>query len=457
MLADVSYTSTISSSYTSSLACSTDRNTVTMLYRAIAEGNWKRPLDLSLPSTHQGELYIPFSRHIHRLNSTTSEDASFLQYSKLPTELQLQVLHWCDEPALFQLMHTSRWMRTEAKKLFFSHPETWYCLDAAWLLEGGHPGHTNYDMDFLACIERINLDFGWMNEKTWMNEKGWGDWMGTEEEAVAQEFGGMNERMQDFWRTVQHRLPSVKHIILGDDHDRWEGQNDQLPNIYKKVGEMCPPSIKVSVYLVEGDGSINHRMKRNLWRLATIKGDTYTNATQEWEMCSNHHRLDTVPPYKDLRGPVGTHQYYRIRIHGVMSQQRAIRVHRIAAMEKYHFYGRHEPFSCSVPDCDAWFEQPEEYTSHAIETKHDKNDDVPETFKGLFTENEKRLDRLMKIAQEIDKPFFEWWGEYGSEKRSVAEKEYIHQLEHDPLYAQDKPVLEHRLLLAIYRSVDADC
>lgn len=129
-----------------------------MLYRAIAKGNRKRPLDLSIPCTHQGEILVPFSRYICPLGSTTSE-GSFPQYCQLPAELQLRVLHFCDQPSQFQFIHTSRDVRSEAKRLFFSHLDTWYHVEAAWLPSGSYAGHTIYDLDFLACAEQINVDF----------------------------------------------------------------------------------------------------------------------------------------------------------------------------------------------------------------------------------------------------------------------------------------------------------
>jgi len=355
-------------------------------------------------------------------------------------------------------MHTSRHTRTEAKKLFFLDPATWYHVGADWLLRGGYYGHTNYDLNFLACTEQINVDFGWMHERTWMNEAGSREWTGTEEEAMATAFGGMDERTQNFWRTVKHRLPRLKHIILSDDHDRWENPHDlQLPpDIYRKVGKMCPSSIEASVYLLQGDGSANRRMQRKLWRWVNKECVTYTNAIQEWDLCTNHPELNVVPPYKIFRGPVGIFDDSYARVSDVAYQKKAIRVNRIAAMERHHFYGSHKPFGCSATNCDAWFEQPEEYTSHVIQTKHDKTTKLPEPIESSFAENDERLERLMKIAHEIERLFLEWWGKYGSEKRSVAGKEFIHQLEHDPLHAQDKPVSEHPQLHAIYRSLDAE-
>jgi hypothetical protein len=428
-----------------------------MLYRAIADGNWQRPLDLSLHSTFQGELQVPFARHVRRMNPTIPQ-ANFPQYTKLPAELQLSIIGFCDQATIFQLMHTSRQTRAEARKLFFSNPETWYHVEAKWLLKGGYAAHTNRDLSFLACTERLNVDFDLMNEKTWMNEDLSYEWAGTEEEAVATAYGGMDECIQKFWRTVKLQLPQLRYIILSDDYDRWDESRDlqQPPAIYRKVGQMSPSGIDVYIFLVQGDGSLNRRMQRKLWRRVNSRGSPDTDETSEWELCADHPGPNVIPPYKVFRGPVGLHDDSYARFLDIVKQKKAIRIHRIAAMERHHFYGLKKPFGCSAPDCDAWFEKPEEYTSHAIETKHDKITRLPGFIESSFAENDKRLERLTGIAQEIDRPFSEWWGKYGSEKRAVAEREYISQLEHDPLYAQDKPVLEHPHLHAIHRSYDSD-
>lgn len=288
-----------------------------------------------------------------------------------------------------------------------------------------------------------------------MNEEGLDHWVGKEEDAIATAYGGMNERMQDFWRTVQQRLPRVKYLILGDDQDRSDYHDGRLPpNVYKKVGQMCPPDISVSVDLVQGDGSTNRRMKRAQWQLNTTKGDASTNALQEWKPCSSRRGLSIIPPNKVFCGPVGAFLDYFVRGNEVDRQKRAIRIHRIAAIEKLHFDGLHKPFSCAAPDCNVRFDQPEEYTTHVIPTRHDKYQDLPEPFKTLFAENDDRLKRLSDIEREKEHSFLAWWGEYGSDKRCVAEKEYVYQLEHDPLYAQDKPVLEHEMLKMIHACID---
>ncbi|KAF1929751.1 uncharacterized protein M421DRAFT_91562 [Didymella exigua CBS 183.55] len=312
-----------------------------------------------------------------------------------------------------------------------------------------------YDMDFLTCVERLCVDFGWMNKRTWIIEEGFGHWVGEEEDAIATAYGGMNERMQDFWRTVHQRVPQVKHVILDDDQDRSDYHDGRLPpDVYKNVGQMCPLGISALVDLVQGDGSINRRTNRVLWQLVTTKGDASTDVSQEWKLYPSRSEPSITPPNKIYRGPVGAFLDYFTRGNEVNRQKRAIRIHRIAVMEKLHFNGSQDPFSCEAPDCNVQFAQPEEYTTHVIPTIYDKYHALPGPVEKLFAENDERFKRLSDIESKREQSFLEWWGEYGSEKRCMAEKEYVHQLEHYPYYAQDKPALEHKTLKMIHACIN---
>jgi hypothetical protein len=290
-------------------------------YRAIAEGNWKRPLDLSLPITLMGEIRVPFAHFVRQ--PTTSPSASFAQFTLLPPELQLRVLHWCDKSTLFQLMHTSRFMRAETGRLFFSDPEACYRIDADWLLEGGYPGCTLYCLDFMMHVEHLYIEFWWMKERTWMDRAYKEEYTGDEEEAVAGAYGGMDENVRKFWSVVQYRFPRLKYVTLGDDHDRSKHRETaQLPpSIYKKVGGMCPVGIEVSIALFEGDGSWNRRMKREFWQLVTYQSDINMDKKAEWEERPPRSEPLIMMPYKILRGPVAKYQEYHIRANQVECQK----------------------------------------------------------------------------------------------------------------------------------------
>ena len=115
---------------------------MTAMVHAIAYGNWEQLIDTNIfgiQSTSLGELCIPFACHVRHPISTAPSNLSFPQFVRLPVELQLYVLRFCDKPTLFRLMQTSHSIRTEATKLFFSDPDAWYCVEGHWLESGAHP------------------------------------------------------------------------------------------------------------------------------------------------------------------------------------------------------------------------------------------------------------------------------------------------------------------------------
>lgn len=124
-------------------------------------------------------------------------------------------------------------------------------------------------------------------------------------------------------------------------------------------------------------------------------------------------------------------------------------VHRVIAIEKYRSKERHKPFGCSATDCNAWSEQPKQYTAHRLTTRHGDNEAVSGRVKELFDDNAKRLERIQQESKAAHSCFWDWWREIGTEQRNLAEKEVMDQLEHDELSAQDKPVVEHGILREI--------
>ena len=221
---------------------------------------------------------------------------------------------------------------------------------------------------------------------------------------------------------------------------------------------MCPSDLRVSIEVVQGDGFIQSRMERVLWQLTSTQKDASAEASQEWKIRPIRSEPRITPPGKALHGPVGAFLDHLTLSSDISSQELAIRVHSIAATEKLHFDGLHEPYACSYPRicCDAYFDQAEGFTTHIIPTFHDRppasrpynHQYHPDSIKKLFIKNQERLNHLTAVARQKAKSFVEWWGGPGSKEERAATKEFMHQLEHDPLYAQapEKSVEEHRLL-----------
>jgi hypothetical protein len=138
------------------------------MYRAMPSRLWEKPLDSSVQATVEGELQMPFSRFVRSTEPTRSPGVTFTPFLQLPTELQFRVIGFCDAPTLYQLMHTSRNTRLEARKLFITNPDAWYCVDADWISRGCYPGNTSYDMQFLPLVEQLEVQFKRMDAEYWL-------------------------------------------------------------------------------------------------------------------------------------------------------------------------------------------------------------------------------------------------------------------------------------------------
>ena len=416
-----------------------------MYTRVIDKGYWKEPLDLAIPITLGGQFFKYFHQHVRPLNSKTSE-ACFDQYTILPAELQVQVLQSCDAPTLFQIMRTSRNLRAEAKKLFFSDRNTWYRLSMRDLLIiCSCPGESIYDVDFLASIEQLNLDC----------DTRFDDWVPDEAckgGITSKEFREMNfkqesARMKDLWQTVKRLCPQVKRILLSLDRATMR-DDPPIYDCYQKLAQYGPRGVEILFYGVEKPEeaeAAGRRQQRVWWRLRAGNEDANMSITPKREDHLEALVPMVVPPQKVHRGHIRAF----INMVALWTNYSALcfaaKVHRAAAVEKHHFEERHEPFGCSMTDCDAWFEEPDQYTTHLLATGHRDHEPAPEHFEALFAENAKRLEGLCRNAGKENSKFWDWWGE-DTEQQGAAKKEIMNQLKNDALYAQDGPTEEHGLL-----------
>jgi hypothetical protein len=402
----------------------------------IEEGYWREPLDPTIAMTQKGRFYKHFHQLVCPAPDSTAPGVSFHQYIELPAELQLRVLELCDAPTLFQLMHTSRHLRAEAKKLFFSNQKTWYYLSADSLLEGC-PAESIYDIEFLACVEQLDLECSGATEDCLTGRmRDMAYWA-----EVQLEFDE-----KDFWQIVRRLFPRVKRVILSQE-SRSPLDKDPVACCYQKLAQACPQDIDVSICATETEeDAVGRRRKRVCWRLRAGQEDVDAGTTLERDELLKSPLMPVVPPQKACRGRVGKFLRSAALWNKLNGQCFAVPMHRAAAVEKHYFEKQYEPFSCSLTNCDAWFEQPDQYTTHLLATRHGKEEEAPGQFETVFTENSKRLERLKNDHREAQCRFWDWWGtEDDAETLSMAKKEVMDQLEHDALYMQNKPIAEHGL------------
>lgn len=362
--------------------------------------------------TWLGELRIPFAFHVHQPSSATLPDASFHQFTRLPTELQLQVFRSCDKPTLFQLMHTSRPIRTEATKLFFSDPEAWYIVDGLWFAEGAHPTDGVHDMDFLHYIQRLHIQF---------------------EMFVFPEGPLIDDDLRNVWDRIQFVFPRVSCIMISDALS-----SVPPPESHKRFCGLCPPAIDVFLSLLVRS-SRHGRRKRIIWRRVAMEEDQ--TGLQEVDGCQIYSEPSIMVPDKPLHGLVGMAQLAKLRRSFFSARKRALKVLRIAAIERHHFFGRTKPFKCPAPHCYVWIEQAEGYTDHIWQSHRRQPGDsyvVPEPYRSLFNDANARIKEMEKNSEAEFGRFMDWWGERGSEKREAAKEELSRELVNDALRVQEQ-------------------
>ncbi|KAF2828309.1 hypothetical protein CC86DRAFT_454155 [Ophiobolus disseminans] len=395
---------------------------------AIKPAPWNKPLDWDIQVTELGEPRISFAHSVKR-EQPSSQHGSVLPLDMLPTELQLHILWSCDRPTLWALMRVSSAMRTEAKKLFWSYPDTWYHVDGEWLLTGGYTGQTHCDTDSMALVEQLAIDLESCSTLLFDFERQY--WAAGRSPRMPA--STLEDRIHDWWQTVQSRFPRATRIIVSEDSYRLT--ETALPHELDLMLRMHPPVIDVSISIVRAIEDEGY-LERRLWRRPD-DGNILVDSVGE------QHVL--LPP-KIFRGPVGEwqHHYYQLFRH--VGKARATSKILIEARERHQFDGRAEPFQCPKHICGRTFEAPGEWTAHAFQTSHneDWNGSVPlDEYKDSFERHRSEVKNILEEG--VRKAMVRMqiaWGEEESEKRQNAEQTFVHQLEHDPLYAQELPARE---------------
>lgn len=386
-------------------------------------------------STAQGEIHIPFTRYVQR-DTTYVAYATFSPFLQLPRELQLRILHFCDEATLFQLMHTSCSVRSDAQELFWSSSNTWYHINGEWLLAGGLTGYTHYAVEFLCNVQRVEIHFD--NTHAFFD-----DWIDGECRPVvydqAPPLRTVDEQIEDFWCLLMALCPHVTHVVVSESCER-----HAMQEVHKALVEKSPAPISVTASYLQRTRSSPGAVQRHRVK----KPCSHDSTTVDWPILDLAWTRRTIlPPLKEFRGPVGIFQrtdyaltvyLYRVRSHDLL---------RIEAMEKHHFGTEWRAFSCPEPGCPARFTLPGQWPAHVEEfCGHLWQAELPPELATLLAEHEKELWRIYRRDRwETIETLRAQWGIEGSEQQRAVEHAFLTQLEQDPLYACSRPAKETAL------------
>ncbi|KAF2868030.1 hypothetical protein BDV95DRAFT_501759 [Massariosphaeria phaeospora] len=408
-----------------------------------ATGPWTTPLNWGLELGYYDEPHIRFSNYVRdepRCPWITLSD--FPQFPTLPVELQFNVISLCEIPTLFQLMQVSRAIRAEAKKYFWSDPDAWNCVRASLLVNGGLPGHTFHEMDYLVHVQHLEIEFDDCVQDDLCDSQAL---LGSQTDPWLEPSVELRKRISSFWQTVQRTFPRLTRISVSEHTLRQS--TDPLPPGLMTVLSMCPAGISAFASFLQRGKDNLHPIKRTLWR---GKGGKNNSPANEWEEINpTWTRKSITPPPKQFCGPVGMLQSVTYQFHcRFRPKDRASRFLLLEAIERHHFDGRHVPIDCFEPGCGARFDLPGQWTLHALETEHDDRAIPSKELKPSFDQHEEECDILLqKITDGMDGMHADW-GEGGSANRLNAEQEFLHQLDNDPLYYSGKPAKETELWAA---------
>jgi hypothetical protein len=227
---------------------------VCSLIATLSGPSCKPPLNWNLHLTSEGEERTPFNQHVQRKSAGEGPPSQGLLPSlgnlpptlKLPTELQWRIMDFCTDPAtLWQFMHTSRELRTEASKRFWADPHTYYLIEAPWLIDGGGPGHTGYDMAFLTHVQNIEVEYSIDADALLRprGENGLGSLMN-------------NHLIVSFWSSLKQRCPSVRRVVFNQTwHTRLQSRGDSekptwISLCLKVLIGIAPPEVEVSAFVL---------------------------------------------------------------------------------------------------------------------------------------------------------------------------------------------------------------
>jgi hypothetical protein len=387
------------------------------------------PLNWNRFTTKGGEILTPFAHYV-QCDTTHATNTTFPPFLQLPRELQLRVVHFCDEATLFQLMHTSSVLRSEAKQLFWSSPNAWYHVSGEWLLAGGFTGHTPYAVDILCNVQRVEIHFE--NIDSFFD-----DWIDGERKLLYDEQPArpLDEQISSLWCLLVTMCPRLTHVVVSDSAYRLA-----MGDVHKALVEKCPAPISVTAsYLQRTLPSFKVKRHR-------VKKDSTNNGTTiHWPILDlNWTRPIILLPLKEFRGPVG--EFQRNTYAGQICKYRknSLRLLRVEAIEKHHFGTEYRAFSCPKFGCPAYFTLPGQWPAHVdVSEGHEFQAPIPPEYAIQFAEHEEELQHIYyRGHRDAIEAMRVQWGEDGSEQRRAVEHAFLQQIEQDPLYARSKPAEE---------------
>ncbi|USP76450.1 hypothetical protein yc1106_03724 [Curvularia clavata] len=363
------------------------------------------------------------------------------RFCTLPAELQVYILTFCSADTLFQLMDVSSALRLEASKIFWADPTLYFLIEADWLLNGGYPGYTCYDLAFLEHVQQVQIEYSLEI----------GDFICPQED---EDVWVRQDLITTFWGSFTQRFPNAKRVMINQNWGTppWWQDDSSLSQPVRLLISSCPPMLKISALVLEkisfannmSFGSESERWYRSLYQI-TASGRWVGNRLEK-------HPITVLMPTKRLDGPVGEFKAIRHNADRISLKKHALWPLMIEAIDRCYFSkGKAIPFVCPFSSCGARFLKAGEWTAHAIGWHAqawrigDPVDILPQSLREIFKE---KIDAMKKERERIDKQYrklFSNWNEQGKQQQQELERAWMAQLEVDKIWETGKKPRESML------------
>ena len=158
-----------------------------------------------------------------------------------------------------------------------------------------------------------------------------------------------DEYFRGFWQRIQARFPRVSRIVLFTTFPQTLATLPEKD--CKRIKQMCIPGIEVFFSFLTCEDRQLERKERHTWR--ELKDNESPCEIDGWAEVPNYDQPRIIMPPKKFRGPIGTYESWRYKAEQLRRRVDTVKTMLITAKERHHFYGRHEPFTCPFPDCEA--------------------------------------------------------------------------------------------------------
>ncbi|KAJ0422975.1 hypothetical protein BJY00DRAFT_310576 [Aspergillus carlsbadensis] len=162
--------------------------------------------DLDLCLDIAGVPVTPFHYFVYPSTATVPpvrNAASFPRFTQLPLEIQSEIVHWCDLPTLFQLIHTSSRIRAISTKAFYRRLSQLWCY-----IEVTRPnrhdaipqltGRAFHCPEFARHITKLELSFRMSYWEMLSHSPNY----------------NAPEKARMLWKWTQDLFPSVREVVL---------------------------------------------------------------------------------------------------------------------------------------------------------------------------------------------------------------------------------------------------